>query len=662
MKKTIAPVFIVICISLSATATQAQEVIDVERIVVTSSRTPQEVRQATQAITIISQKEIASSNAQTIPELLKTTAGISVRDYSGTGKQVNVDMRGFGETGPSNMLVMIDGRRVNAIDLSNTDWSQISLSQIDHIEIARGASSVLYGDNAAAGIVHIITKKGEGRPSISFEQKGGSENTCATTVASSGATAKTSYRFSGERFETQGYRENGSLLRHDVGLQIGHAFDPTLETKWTFGYHEDEYGLPGALREDEILARGRRATKYPQDSASATDWFHQIEIDRDLEENGKLQTNFSVRTRTVDSTYVSSGWRNENYILTIGATPKYTLNSLIGDKENTLLAGFDLYYVRDNILDGAISGSNDNIRIAKNSQGFYLQDQLQILPRISLKAGFRREAAQYNFRQLGQFELKETSRLADEVYQVGGVYLWSDASQIFINYGTSFRYPLVDEFFSSYNPLWGVGGLNTSLSTQTGRDLEVGWRHTPSARTHLNLTFFRSDIKNEIYLNADPMVYANTNYDKTLHQGVEIEGGLKISDKIRGLVHYTFTSAVFGEGPYDGNRIPGVPEHKASAGITVEPCARLRLNFAINYVGSMHLISDQANEYPKVDEYATVDMRLNYAWADAELFWGVNNIFDAEYAAYGILSTFSGTRNFYPSPGRHVIAGIRYKF
>lgn len=662
MRKVFFGVIVTAYACLITLPAHAQEAIDMDRIVVTSSRTPQDIRQATQAITIIDAQDIASSNAQTITDILKTVPGLSVRDYNGTGKQVNVDMRGYGETGPSNMLVLIDGRRVNAIDLSNTDWSQISLSQVEKIEIARGASSVLYGDNATAGVVNIITKKGDGRPSVTLEQKGGSYNTNGTSIFSGGSSDTSSYRISGEYFDTEGYRKNSSLLRRDFGAQLSHEWSPHLNTNLTFGYHRDDYGLPGALREDEMVAWGRRGTKYPDDRATASDWFAHLEFKNDLEEKGRLETNFSVRTRAVDSTYVSSGWLNENYMITIGATPKYTLNNFIGDRENTFILGLDFYFTQDNILDGSVLGSQDKMEISKNSQGIYLQDQLQITPKISLKSGYRHEAAQYNFRQLAQSRLKEESRLADEVYNIGATYLYGESSQLFLSYGTSFRYPLVDEFYSSFNPMWGVGGLNSSLSTQTGRDLEAGVRHDLGKKASIGLTYFRHDIDNEIYLNADPASYANENYPETLHQGVELETQIHFHQKITGFANYTYTSAVFGRGPYDGNIIPGVPQHEACAGINFKPTTSLRLNIAINYVGSMYLISDQSNSYPKCDEYATVDIHLNYLWKGADLFWGMNNIFDAEYSSYGILSTFSGTRNFYPAPGRQVIAGIRYKF
>ena len=77
------------------------------------------------------------------------------------GRQQSVDIRGFGETGALNTLVLVDGRRVNEIDLSGVDWSQIPLDQVERIEIVRGPGSVLYGDNAVGGVINIITKRPE---------------------------------------------------------------------------------------------------------------------------------------------------------------------------------------------------------------------------------------------------------------------------------------------------------------------------------------------------------------------------------------------------------------------------------------------------------------------------------------------------------------------
>lgn len=660
MKKTRSKFYTAIfaALLLWAAPGHAEEEVEIERIVVTSSRTREAVRNSTKSVTILDSQDIKESNAQTIPDILRSEAGIHIRDLNGTGKQVNVDMRGFGETGPSNMLVLIDGRRVNAIDLSNTDWSQISLSQVERIEILRGASSVLYGDNASSGVVNIITKKGSGKPSVKIESRGGSFKTAATGIESSGGNEKNSYRISAEYFDTDGYRKNSSLFRKDFNLRAGKKFNHLLETDLNFGYHTDRHGLPGALKTNELSNLGRRATTKPDDKAYSHDWFSSLEITNDLLNHGKLSMGMSVRTREVDALYASSSWRNQNHIVTWGLTPKYSLENMFGSMPNKFILGIDFYHDEDDIRDGSTAGGNDKIEIKKTSLGLYFQDQLHLNNHLLIKGGARQEIARYNFEQLQQVQLKEKSKLSDTVCNIGVAVPYSQDSSIFLDYSSSFRYPLVDEFFSSNT--FGFGGLNSSLKAQTGENIDTGIRHFFTKDIETNLTLFAHFIKNEIFYN--PGTFANTNYDRTVHKGIEFTSNIKLNDHLRLFSNYTFTSAKFGKGAFKGNHIPGVPEHKFSAGMRITPYDNIKINLTGNYVGDMYLISDQNNSQTKLKDWLTIDLNINYAISDFEVFLGLNNIFNTYYSEYGVLSSNGITRSFYPAPGRNVIAGCRYKF
>ncbi len=634
---------------------------EIEKIVVTGSRTAEEIKKSTKNISIIDSEAIEQSNAHTVPDILRSEAGINIRDYSGIGKQVNVDMRGFGETGPSNMLVLIDGRRVNAIDLSNTDWSQISLSQVERIEILRGASSVLYGDNASGGVVNIITKKGKGKPTIKIETKGGSYDMSSTSLESNGSNEKSSYRISAEYLNTDGYRQNNYLYREDIGLELGHWLTQSAETNFNFGYHSDIYGLPGALKANELSNLGRRATTKTDDNARSMDWFACLGLNYDLQNAGKLASDFSIRTREVDSSYYGAfPWKNENHIVTLGFTPKYTLEKMLFEMPNKLILGLDVYHDEDDIRDGAPSGGNDKLEISKTTLGVYIQDQAELNKHLVIKAGLRHELAKYVFDQLAQAQLKEKSELSDTLYNVGLAVPYGQDSSLFLDYSTSFRYPLVDEFFTSFNPLWGVGGLNTSIQKQTGKNIDAGIRHFFTKNINTNLTLFAHFIKNEIYFN--PLTFANTNYDRTIHKGVEFNSNFRLNEYLKFFINYTFVSSKFGKGSFKGNKVPGVPEHKYSVGAQIKPTEKLNINLTGNYVGSMYLISDQNNAQIKLKDWITLDVNLNYSISDFEIFLGVNNIFNTYYSEYGVLSSDGVTRSFYPAPGRNVIAGCRYKF
>jgi iron complex outermembrane receptor protein len=145
------------------------EPVELDTVVVTGTRTEQEIKKIPANVSVIDREDIRNSTAKTVVDLLRGEQGIVVRDLLGNGKNASVDMRGFGESAAANSLVMIDGRRVNAIDLSGTDWTQIPLDQVERVEIVRGTGTVLYGDNAVGGVINIITKL----PSEEFSMKAG---------------------------------------------------------------------------------------------------------------------------------------------------------------------------------------------------------------------------------------------------------------------------------------------------------------------------------------------------------------------------------------------------------------------------------------------------------------------------------------------------------
>ena len=98
-----------------------------------------------------------------------------------------VDVAGFGEQSALNMLVLVDGRRINDVDLSGVDWSQVPLEHVERIEVMRGGSAaVLYGDNASSGVINIITKKGTGKPKINLQAEYGSYDMNKQKVSFSG--------------------------------------------------------------------------------------------------------------------------------------------------------------------------------------------------------------------------------------------------------------------------------------------------------------------------------------------------------------------------------------------------------------------------------------------------------------------------------------------
>ena len=124
---------------------------------------------------MITAEEIAHSPAQTLQEIIAQVPGVQLTSLFGgvNGAKTSVDLRGFGAFATSNTLVLINGRRLNDIDMAGVDFSTIPRDSIERIEITRGNSgAVLYGDNAVGGVINIVLKNGVGGPPVAMRARG----------------------------------------------------------------------------------------------------------------------------------------------------------------------------------------------------------------------------------------------------------------------------------------------------------------------------------------------------------------------------------------------------------------------------------------------------------------------------------------------------------
>ena len=124
--------------------------------------------------TVITSTDIERNPGVTIQDLLSRQPGIQVRSLFGgvNGAASTVDLRGFGATASNNTLVLINGRRINDLDLAGVDLSTLPRESIDHIEITRGNSgAVLYGDGAVGGVINIVTKTGGEHAAVGADRR-----------------------------------------------------------------------------------------------------------------------------------------------------------------------------------------------------------------------------------------------------------------------------------------------------------------------------------------------------------------------------------------------------------------------------------------------------------------------------------------------------------
>ncbi len=630
-----------------------------EEVVVTASRQAEAVNRVPAHVTVIDAQMIEQSTAQNVPEVL-SLFGMHVNDIAGNKRSYQVDLRGFGENAGSNLLVMVDGRRINMADLSGTDWTLIPLERIARIEVIRGSrASVLYGDNATGGVINIITKEGdvtEIRAALEY----GSYDTHRGAAGVGGTSGIVSYDITGSFLKSDGYRDNSDTEAKDIGATF--RIDPTetIALNLSAGYHKDDTSMPGALRQSDLDAGRRRTeTKTPDNFADTEDYYVKAggEIFFLTDDAFRLDATYRKRTVSQFASFFGGGsFRGDSDVDTITVSPQLMFQEQFGQVSNRIIFGVDLTKVDADIKDtfGQIS------KFEKENWGYYIHDELGVTHNLSFSGGYRYDRSTFDLSTTGfdfmmaPFRDDAKRTLDEEAYTLGVNYILGK-SKFYVSYGKSFRYPLLDEFFN-YNEFM----FNPDLRPQTSRNWEVGTEYRMTDHLVLAANLFHLKTKNEIFL--DPVSYTNINLDgDTLRQGIEAQLTYRTPRWYAG-TSYRYTHAKIEDGIYDDARIPNVPEHTAGAHLGYRFDFGLLVGFDGIYVGERFFISDFENAFEKQKAYTVVNAKLEYAWHQLMFFVNFNNIFNETYTSYGVLGLFPTEPAYYPSPEFNVLAGVRAHF
>lgn len=635
---------------------------EMDTVVVTATRIAQHNYKIAGNVTVITKEEIEASNAQTVPDILKESLGVSVYNY-GTTKSANIDIRGFGETAPSNILVLINDRKINAIDLSGPDLLRIPIGSVERIEIIRGAGSVLYGDNAVGGVVNIITKQGQGNLTGQVNTSYGSYDRRGTDLEVSGIKNNISYFIYSRYNDQRGYRQNSDVLAKDFNTRLGYQFSEKISADLNVMWHEDDYGLPGSLSDSQLETLGRRESSTPNDFASTKDRSVNLSLDVNPWPGdiyfGDFVADFFYRNRDVYDSFVSLSSDTKRTIDTKGVAAKYIFDRTVFDKEVNFVTGLD-YYDNENELLGS-NTSTTNITISKEEMGIYGFLQYEALDNVYVNGGTRYHRADYAFSDRNT-ALDQKEDPNDWVSMGGMKYEYAKGSNVHFNVQQTFRYLATDEWYSSFN-----GVFNSNLDQQTGIQYEAGIKHNFADKIVAQVTPYWIDIDNEIYY--DPRAYTNSNYDKTRRVGVEVGNTVDILklmdvgflDKLEFFSNYTYQNPQFNRGDNDGKDIPLAPRHQVSSGLTLGFWDHFRLSLLAKYVGSRFAISDIRNERSPLKPYYVVDGKVVYAADNFEIYAGVDNMFDELYTENVVFVSGLGSYHF-PSPERNFNLGMKLRF
>ncbi len=645
----------------------AETEVDLGRIQVTASRMDRFDYKVASDVSVIDREMIEESSAQTVAEILQEQPAVAIYD-TGSPKTAVVDLRGFGDTAGRNVLVLVNDRKVNSIDISGPDLLQIPLDMVDRIEIVRGAGSVLYGDNAVGGVVNIITRRGRGRFSGRVGGRFGSYDSGGPQMEVSGDHRGLSYYFFSQYFDDGGYRANSDVLSKDFNGRLGYRFTDRVRLDLTTSWHEDDYGLPGGLNASELEDLGRRGSADPDDFAATKDRHVQLSLDvypwPEDKEWGHLVTTASFRNRDTYAEFAAFDFGTKRAIDTLGLTIKYAFDHRVLGRELSFVTGLDFYDVENDILG---SGSNtDDLRISKEEVGGYLFFEYEALPRTFVNAGTRFQEASYTFDQKGPGRDYQTESPHASVNLVGARYEYGRGSSLFLNVQQTFRFLATDEWYDTFN------GLNTGLDQQRGIQYEGGIKHRFGGGGMVTVTPYWMDLREEIYFDPQGGAFgfgANSNYDKTRRTGVEFSGRIDATrwwddlplDRCELWASYTYQRPRFVDGPSDGKWIPMAARHQARAGVSLGR-GRWLATLEGRYVGTRYAINDVLNAVPPIKPHVTMGAKVVWEAAPLKMFVAVDNLLGERYFSYVSKSTTSDARDFYPAPERRWTAGVDLRF
>ena len=603
----------------------AVEQIDLNEVTVKANRFEHKDTEATYASEVHSAKQIEESGAATLYDYLAQQSSVTVLPNFGNKASPSIDMRGYGgENGFQNIVITVDGQRLNNIDQSSQLLGAIPLGNIERIEIAKGSGSVIYGDGATAGAIQIYTKKKTGVTVSTSLGNYGQKNSYINAGISeqhidlSASLAHDSFDGFSKRDAT-GHRDESTSNTQNVKLAIKPIDGLKFFAEGTSSRNDVRYVSP--LTRQEFKNDPRSAGL--NSSGGVNTYTHQgLNTDQ-----WKLGTEYQINDAfKLSATHFREDKTSE--FPTFAADYDYEGNEIALSFNNdsvSAIAGFQNF-------DGDRETSSDVT--SKDNRAFFVNAEYRpswISEAITLSAGARHENVDYTYKPTFGNKLNQDESL--NAWDIGANYRFTSELSAFVNYNKSFQAPDIDRFFgfdASFNTVF-----NGFIDPAKVKTLNVGINHVV-ANNRLKVTAFHADIDDEIYLDPTLGFFGtNSNLDKTHKYGVEVQDYFKFNDQLNASLIYNYTRSIIDRENALGGLViknkdlPGAPKHSVIANLNYKFLSHASLNLNHTWRSKSFVFNDFLNNSPqKQDNYESTNIALNYQYKNLNFFTSINNIFE----------------------------------
>jgi vitamin B12 transporter len=600
-------------------------------VVVTAQAEPTPLQETPAPVTEITRDEIAQRQTVLLPDLLATQPGVAIARTGTVGGLTTVFLDGGNS---SFVKVLVDGTPIN-LPGGDVDISNLTLDNVDKIEIVHGAESALYGTDAMSGVIQIFTRRGTTRiPEATLFAEGGSFSSARGGAQIDGAIGGFDYSGSGSYFHTDGQGVNDADLIRSYTGNIGYSFSDTNQLRLSVHSNSSFAGTPG------------QTLLFPADPSA---FYDLQQLSANLSWSFQTSAHWSHRLSATESRYFSdSGFPPFGSALNQTNRAGGWAQSTFSFQQGAFTAGYQYE------VENATSSGFGFVHGHRNNQGGFLDGRWSPISRLTLSAGARAE----DNTSFGTRVVPRAGVVFGLRYAKG---FWGD-TRARVSYGQGIEEPTVLESFDTDPCSLG----NPNLRPQRSRTVNVGLdQYLADDRVRLSAAYFADRFRDLIAFIVVPQAGCPFGNTQILNTDLSRARGLNFSAAMR-LLHWL---SLNGNYSFDDTRV--LRSSTAASGFQVPGDHLLRrpvnsgnvwlnanyrgFNFNVNaYFTGVRTDSDfdgfGSNRNPG---YVRFDLATSYLIARGISFTGrVTNLFDKQYQdALG-----------FPALGRDFRLGLNYRF